>query len=83
MDSLERKQLEERLFGEVQKLLAIGDQNYIQGLSRTALLEALENELRFLGLYAHTDRETPEVIRTILEQNLGHWLEYYRIEAQT
>jgi hypothetical protein len=77
MDPFARKQLEEHLCAEVQKLLATADQHYIQGLSPTAFLEAVENEVRFLGLYPHADTETPEVIHAILEQTLAQWLEYY------
>ena len=74
MDTLTRKRLEERILEEVQILLNEGDRTYFQGLSRSDFLEALENELRFLGLYAHNDRETPVVLRTILEQHLDQWL---------
>jgi len=73
MDALTRKYLEERIFKEVQTMLMEGDRTYLQGLSRTALLEAMENELRFLGLYAHSDAETPTMIHTILEQHLDLW----------
>ena len=74
MDTLTRKRLEERILAEVQILLTEGDRIYFQGLSQSDFLEALENELRFLGLYAHNDRETPVVLRTILEQHLDQWL---------
>ena len=73
MDLLTRKHLEERIFGEVQTILLDGDCTYLQGLSRAALLEAMENELRFLGLYAHSDAETPIMIHAILEQYLDLW----------
>ena len=77
MDPLKRKNLEERLFEEVQTMLIEGDRPYLLGLSRTALLEALETELQFLGLYAHSDKETPAAIHTILEQHLDQWRTYY------
>jgi hypothetical protein len=41
MDPLKRKELEERVFEEVQTILTEGDCPYLQGLSRAALLEAL------------------------------------------
>ena len=73
MDPLKRKELEERVLEEVQTILTEGDRPYLQGLSCAALLEALENELRFLGLYVHGDSETPAVIHTLLEQHLDQW----------
>jgi hypothetical protein len=73
MDPLKRKELEERVFAEVQTILTEGDRPYLQELSRAALLEALENELRFLGLYVHGDSETPAVIHTFLERYLDQW----------
>jgi hypothetical protein len=79
MDPLKRKELEERVFEEVQTILTEGDHPYLRGLSRAALLEALENELRFLGLYVHSDRETPAVIHTLLEQHLDQWRTDYAV----
>ena len=73
MDPLARKHLEERIFEEVQTLLMEGDRTYLQGLSCATLLEAMENELRFLGLYAHSDVETPTMIHALLEQHLDWW----------
>jgi hypothetical protein len=73
MDPLKRKELEERVYAEVQTILTEGDRPYLQELPRAALLEALENELRFLGLYIHGDSETPAVIHTLLEQHLDQW----------
>jgi hypothetical protein len=73
VDPLKRKELEERVFEEVQIILIEGDRPYLQELSRAALLEALENELRFLGLYVHSDSETPAVIHALLEQHLDQW----------
>ena len=73
MDTLARKALEERVEREARELLKGGDQAYLSGLSRVGLLEALETELRFLGLYAHEDQETPVIIRDILRQKLDEW----------
>ena len=79
MDPLKRKELEERVFEEVQTILTDGDRPYLQELSRAALLEALENELRFLGLYVHGDSETPAAIHTLLEQHLDQWRTDYAL----
>ena len=73
MDTVERQALEERVKREVHVMLTEGDQAYLEGLSRDALLEALENELRFLGLYAYEDQESPIVIRDFLRRNLDEW----------
>jgi len=77
MDPLTRKHLEERIFEEVQTMLTVGDRSYLQGLSRAALLEAMENEFRFLGLYAHSDTETPTMLHAILEQHIDLWRMHY------
>lgn len=58
-------------------MLTEGDRTYLENLSFSALLEVVENELRFLGLYAHEDIETPAVIHRILEKNLDTWCEEY------
>jgi hypothetical protein len=73
MNPRQKKELEERVFEEVQTILTEGDRPYLQTLSRAALLEVLENELRFLGLYVHGDSETPAVIHSLLEQHLDQW----------
>ena len=73
MEPLRRQQLETRIFDEIQTILTEGDRPYLQGLSPAELLEALENELRFVGLYAHSDTETPIVIRAILERHIEQW----------
>ena len=49
------------------------DQTYLNGLSRDALLEALETELQFLGFYSHGNQETPVVIRDFLEREIDEW----------
>ena len=83
MEPLTRKCLEERIFEEVQQLLAVGDSTYLQGLSRIGFIEALENELRFLGLYQHDDRETPAVIRAIVEEHADQWRMEYLSQPDT
>jgi len=82
MDPLARKCLEDRVLAEVQTLLTEGDHVYFQHLSPTDFLEALENELRFLGFYTHSDRETPVVIRAILEQHVDQWRAYIREQQE-
>jgi hypothetical protein len=77
MDTSARKRLEERVAQEVETMLTEGDRASLQGLSRGILLEALENELRFLGFYSHDDRETPVAIHEILEKHLDQWCEGY------
>jgi len=77
MDPLARKDLEKRIWKEVQIILTEGDRTYLRELPRAALVEALENELRFLGLYAHSDTETPAVIHTLLEQHIDQWRKDY------
>ena len=58
MDPGTRIQLKARIRQEVETMLTEGDRVYLQGLSPSALLEAVESELRFLGLYAHEDQES-------------------------
>jgi hypothetical protein len=69
--------LEERIREAVHQLLEAGDPAYLQGLARMAFIDALENELRFLGLYRHNDPETPARIRAFVEEHADQWrLEY-------
>ena len=77
MDPLKWKELEERVCEEVQTIWTEGNRPYLLGLSHAALLEALETELRFLGLYVHGDSETPAAIHTLLEQHLDQWRTEY------
>src|SRR2546426_7151596 len=69
--------LEERIREAVQQLLEAGDPAYLQGLSRQAFMDALENELRFLGLYRHDDHDTPARVHAFVEDHADQWrLEY-------
>src|SRR2546427_10408860 len=69
--------IEERIREAVQQLLEAGDPAYLQGLSRSAFIDALDNELRFLGLYRHDDRETPVLIRAFVAEHADQWrMEY-------
>lgn len=68
MDPGTRIQLKARIRQEVETILTEGDRVYLRELSPSALLEAVESELHFLGFYAHEDRETPAVIHRILEE---------------
>jgi hypothetical protein len=51
-------------------MLSEGDFDYLRSLSRTALGEVIENELRFLGLYAYEDHEAPMIIHALVEKHL-------------
>jgi hypothetical protein len=77
MDPGTRTQLKAHIEREVETMLTEGDRIYLQGLSPSALLEAVESELHFLGLYTHEDHETPAVIHRILEEHLDAWCQLY------
>lgn len=77
MDPAAITQIKTRIEQEVEMMLREGDRVYLQELSRSGLLEAVENELRFLGLYAYKDLETPVVIKRILEEYLDIWCQLY------
>jgi hypothetical protein len=77
MDALERKQLQERTFEEVRRMLEEGDINYLMGFDRAGLMGALEDELRFLGLYYRDDRESPALIHALLEEHLDELYNLY------
>jgi hypothetical protein len=79
MDPQTRQQLEERVRQEVALMLTEGMQPYLQSLSHLALVEVLENELRFLGLYAHSDTEAPAIIHALLERELDEWCHTYLV----
>ena len=73
MDPLTRQQLERRVEKEIRLLLTEGDIPYLRSLGHTEFVEALANELRFLGRYTHSDKETPIIIRALLENYIAHW----------
>jgi hypothetical protein len=77
MEPLRGDTLKQRLLEAVEQLVYVGDPTYMQGLSRSAFIEALAWELRFLGLYAHDDPETPLVIHALLEQHIDEWCPMY------
>jgi hypothetical protein len=77
MDALERQQLQERTFEEVRRMLEEGDINYLMGFNRAGLIGALEDELRFLGLYYRDDRESPAFIHALLEEHLDELYDRY------
>jgi hypothetical protein len=77
MERFAQKHLEERLFHEVATMLSEGDLDYLRSLSRTALGEVIENELRFLGLYAYEDHEAPMIIHALVEKHLDQWRKQY------
>ncbi len=80
MDASVRERLEARISDEVQTMLTEGDRPYLRALSRDALLATVEMELKFLGLYSHDDKETPEMIHTILHEQLDQLCKKYLLE---
>jgi hypothetical protein len=83
MDALERKQLQERTFEEVRRMLEEGNINYLMGFDRAGLMKALEDELRFLGLYHRDDGESPLLIHKLLEVHLDElYASYLRPRLQ-
>ena len=60
-------------FTAVQVLFTVSDRSYLQTLSRSAFLDALENELRFLGFYTYSDEETLTVIHAFLDRHVDQW----------
>jgi hypothetical protein len=83
MEPGSREALVQRIHQEVRTILTEGDRVTLHSLPRQALLESLENELRFLGLYSHSDTETPCVIHTILDHYLDQWRATYLVEPPT
>jgi hypothetical protein len=77
MELASREALIQRIHQEVHTILTEGDHVTLQGLPRQTLLESLENELRFLGLYSHSDTEAPRIIHAILDQYLDQWRAEY------
>ena len=75
--------LVQRMHQEVHTILTEGDHGMLQGLPRQALLASIENELRFLGFYNHSDTETPRMIHAILDQYLDEWQAAYLAEPPT
>jgi hypothetical protein len=65
--------LQDRIFHAVQVLLSVGDRGYLRRLSRAAFLDALEQELRFFGVYASSDADITTCIRVFLEQHVDQW----------
>ena len=74
MDAKERDAIESRVESEVRIMLTEGNIGYLQQLARPSMLQMLEEELGFLGLYSIEDQETPKLIREILEQHLDVWI---------
>ena len=74
MDAKERDAIENRVKSEVHIMLTEGNIGYLQQLARPSMLQMLEEELGFLGLYSIEDEETPKLIREILEQHLDVWI---------
>jgi hypothetical protein len=83
MEPGSRDALVQRIHQEVHTILTEGDHGMLQDLPRQALLASIENELRFLGLYNHSDTEMPRMIHVILEEYLDEWRAAYLIEPPT
>jgi hypothetical protein len=77
MDPGAYKRLETDILAMIPDLFAVADRDALQGRSREAIAAALENELRFLGLYAHDDTVTPQMIHQIVEQHIDAWMQQY------
>ena len=77
MDPGAYKRLETDILAMIPDLFAVADRDTLQGRSREAIAVALENELRFLGLYAYGDTVTPQMIHLIVEQHIDHWIQQY------
>jgi hypothetical protein len=54
-------------------LLAVSDRDYLRSLSRSAFLDALESELRFLGFYVSSDEETRNAIHAFRDRHVDQW----------
>jgi len=74
VDAQQRDAIENRVKSEVHIMLTEGNIGYLQQLARPSMLQMLEEELGFLGLYSIEDEETPKLIREILEQHLDVWI---------
>jgi hypothetical protein len=82
MNPLARQELHDRIFNAVQLLLAVSDRNYLRSLSRSTFLDALENELRFLGFYAASDEETLHAVHAFLDRHVDQWqLDIKQVQA--
>ena len=77
MDREAYKRLEADILAMIPDLFAVADRGAFQGRSREALAAALENELRFLGLYAYGDTVIPQMIHRIVEQDIDAWMQQY------
>jgi hypothetical protein len=80
MDLLVKRELEESVAQKTQFILENGDEDYLFNLSFPNLIEALEGELLFLGLYPYGDHETAQAIHEILVENLPNW--FYMAKRQ-
>lgn len=77
MDPGAYTRLETDILAMIPDLFAVADRDVLQGCSREAIAAALENELRFLGLYAYDDTVTPQMIHRIVEQHIDSWMQQY------
>ena len=77
MDPGAYKRLETDILAMIPELFAVADRDTLQGRSRETIAAALENELRFLGLYPYGDTVTPHMIHRIVEQHIDAWIQQY------
>lgn len=77
MDPKAQACLEARLTEAVATMLTEGDLAYLRALSRRALGEVIEQELRFLGLYATAEPDVPRHIHAWVDRHLDHWRAAY------
>lgn len=59
-----------RIVKEVKAILTEGDQSYLRSLSRDELLDVLESELRFLGVYTLQEQDTAAAVHAVLEEHI-------------
>ena len=87
MELLARQQLETRIHEEIRTIftnsrVSKGNRSYLQELSQSELLETLENELRFVGLYTYGDIEISVVVKSILEEYIEQWIQKFLSNEQ-
>ena len=81
MDPKTQACLEVQLMEAVTTMLTEGDRDYLRALSRRALGEVIEQEVRFLGLYATEDPDVPQRIHVWVDQHLDQWRAAYLSQA--
>ena len=82
MEKSRKNQLISLVELEVRMIMRDGDRAYLKSLECSDLIDVLESELRFMGLYPHSDQETPKLIREILEEQIEQLCEKYLYSAE-